>query len=1193
MKEGEVRENNGPSVRTLYHTSVHFLGINVSHESSSQGGYRLMIGRQVLKTAPTRLRHWTASHWWWAVPFSILGLWEDLFFRGVTLNSPLSFGDLAPFPNMDAWRAAEVYQMPFPIASIPGQFIVGTGTPNPFSPLIILQGVMVGGLNSSAAGEFSFLVIAPILAALGFLLLASVLFDSRFVRVVITLLYACNPFFLIGQYAGGNPAGIYWYAIIPFVLYGVLEGAKGKMLGLCTLAVAFLSLGLIGPEWPLLTFGLFVVPTTLLLLVARRSRTMWILAGLSESLTSTLLSLYVLFAYSSSSFYTAVSSAPLGVTSLQAGFPSPGQFFSMTMPTFGLSTFFYFKSVVASSSVVAIGSTILIAIELMAFIKPRIHAGAISFKLESDITVRDCVGLALLGFGILIYAAIVSPFAPELYHLFLPMYVVDSPNKIMPLIDIGQILMVGVFLRRRIPANASSEWDSRTHMHTRCVQPGRRLIRSARRKVKGIFAPASIVAIALVLSAAFPLYSVSLQYNLVESSGQMQSFTYLPSGLLAVMNELTTAKADAGLNECRDLWLGLNAGVSLQNDIISLDKSALFYPAVENQLGSNVSASNLVGATSSFSYYRYAAESFVNSKTTSFGRLLAPLGVCMLVLLNSSFSGTTFAKQYPPYAGPPAFSQGWILGSPRAILDLVLNQTDLTVVSMSPNAWIIENRAFIGLGEQFGKVLLPFDVGLLHTNNPTVRLIANLPEATGVPLILAPGGSVPATGSIQLYDSLAHPVAEPNVNVLDANALTNQTGATMVSVPGPVGAAAEFVNQTANASLEGTPTRLAVNGRLNTSGGLVRFNQEGFVEMTSHQYAQLLSSIQDSFSVSTWFNFTGTSDKRYSLFSDGYFGTLEFNNSLYVSFYTTGNSSGIRTVPIPIHTNSWTLFVETWNATTFSIYLNGKLIQPTSTTGSIIFGSSPLSIGGFPTTTTISDWSGSIGQFTVFNSTLSPRQIASMYQSGPAIAFSHTNASLYASLNASSVFRPALTLGAFPGVASSLAILGSNLAISLGNANWSVGLTAGSNSSMGWMLVNFCAASKVISIFGSGEIQAAIVFDGLTFRDFLREFMPASTNVTGFAESHLTLKGSSRPFSAIAVSNALGWRVKGGVLIGPTLFGTLAVLGPTTPSLVTTVFFPSISTELDLLEWLVGTIITGIAFALTISALDWRRERKR
>jgi hypothetical protein len=936
----------------------------------------LAINRRIGKL-PTRLRQLASNHRWGLLLFALSLLLGILFLSTGYSPTGLSFTDLAAWPSLTLPRLLSYSIEPWRSANIPGQPVTGLGIPNQLTAMAVLQGLS-GWLGVSPGdGQWLFLLGLLPISCVGFYLFVS-LYVGKVSAIAASLLYGFNPFSLVALYGGGNPYGIIWFAAIPYILFfmaRIFTRQSNEGRPLFWLCVAFLFLSMAGPEYPALTFGLFILPGTAVLSILYTRR--WYvpaakILGVSGSavvLLSILLNLGPIGLFTPTQSQAAEFSA-----AISAGFPSGSNLLFYMIPTFGATNpsdpSVHFYNLVASNPLWILIATIFVGLLFFPYL---------SYRRVTERSPLALLPLALGGFAMFVDLVYAQGFSVVLFGALPEASILDSFIKLYPPVIVFCCASVGLLIDQLlediVPAVSESQYSPK---RVGAILSFRRQ-RLAR-------LPRSALTVTLAAALICSPIAIFAPYDFASITNQTAASTTVPTYLGEVASNLQAAQASLGLADGHTLWMPINGGSGMQNAIMAGDPGALFFPAAHFF---NDQAFNSTAAAYSDLLWMIA-----DGNGSSIGGLMADLDIATVVVLTVNYSensgfNSTFGSVY---GGPPSVvEQGFsgIKGDYSPILSFLKRQQDLREVLSTKYADFFQNLAWEGpvLSSQ-GGLLAPelnsIDCSLLSTlpgwDGPApIPLSSPGPSQTaGLEVTSIPPGSSSATLRGQASTG-------PGIQLYDTTEIASMSHLPEVPESGsPSGSSVPFVVKALD--LSGHNNTALGFGTPSVTGAGVEFANNSYFAIPLSHTRSIQTQTAYNFSLSVWVNSAVQHSEYQTVFSQG--GGYQINsmgNYLQLSLRTT-TMAHPDFFYVPYLPSTWYLLTIIRSGGSLYGFENATSLGEFNVSGPTMFLNVPYFIGSDGTYQNIShdrNWSGSITNLRLFSTPLSSSEVQALYLAGP------------------------------------------------------------------------------------------------------------------------------------------------------------------------------------------------------------------
>lgn len=916
-----------------------------------------------------------ASRARWIVALVVSSFVLDLlYFRGLNSTRSLSYSDLTPWPDLSPSILVAVLGAQWVSVSYPGQFVVGTGFHNLLSPSMVFQASVTWTLGGGGLAEAVFYVLLPPLSSLGFYLFSGVLTSRGVVRFGSGIMYGFNPFILTILYGGGNPPGIWWYFLIPYLLWASIfylrSGSKWHMIAL---SVSLILSSIVSPEYLPLTVLFFFGPIliyvyALLPLVDRTKLVKWCVLAAASIVVLDLLPYSALIGVL---YNSSISGASVSYSAIQSSFPSIGQLFLYDIPTFGLTlNSSYLAQVQSLGYVTGLG----VAIDAMLF-TPFLLS-----RNSNGPNFRYIPGVCGL-WSLVVWLSVQSGMASPIYNNFAPAFVLDSPVKVFPAVIVAT---VGGF-------SVTMDWLMGRISELLSARPIRRLLGTRpepcwpphpKHCIRTESLVVAVIASLLVVGPILPAYEQG-RSTFLDGVSNLQVQTYVPAWVSSGAQAVQHVRELDGLMSSRSLWMPVNGGAAIESSITYSDPSALFFPTV----GADT-LKGTGGFVESYLYYQYVLSAIAGNQTTSAGRLLANLGISVVVLVTQpSPPNRGFVSRYGPvYDGPPAFSSGVIIGNPKDLEAILDSQTDLKPVASFAGGTVYLNEATFGIAGYARATLESSNSSILSPTDSSMRVLSSIPlgNASGPLLATLTGPTDNAVtqgaGSFRVLGLSGAAVAPiGNIVVYDSNEVAADCGCGMVEENGsPSGSVAQFSSSVRNIAAPNYNGTLV--GSLNFTGSTLNFNNKTYVALSTNATASLLNLTKYGFTLSAWIYSDPTHGEYQTVFSQGSAYWINTNGpylQMNVHTSSSGGSFDVRYAP-----RVWYFIAITYNGSSFEAYVNGSLIGTQNVSGPVSSWASPFFIGNDGTYTD-RNWSGRIANLRLFRHALNLTDIGLLDSSGP------------------------------------------------------------------------------------------------------------------------------------------------------------------------------------------------------------------
>jgi hypothetical protein len=927
---------------------------------------------------------WCRTHHWFLGTVTAICLIATVYFVGIQANSPLSFGDLTPWTNLAPAQAGSVYAQVYRTQNIPGQFTVGLGATNALTPYLMLQTVLAFIVGSVPLAEVVFYWAIIPLAGISFWLLGSIWTRRPAVRALTSGLYSLNPLPLLILLPGGNPSEFVWYAFIPLIVHGTIRFIqRGNLKYAYEAVVALLLSGVVLYEYSVLSVGFVVIPVVIVFLLTsleRRTilRSTGILLATISAAGVTILVNAALLGYLEGGLG---SSGGAFFDQIQPGFPSALQLVLYDVPSLGATFYWPYGPTLEGTAIFAVIAVAVWIVVLFPMIGlKRRDVGGTSL-------IPTVIGLSVL----FLYFGNWTGLSRPLYGTIQPFDLIDWPIKLFPLVVLMVVcncLFSIEFLLERLGGRRSNAVDIGIAPSSR--SGSRHLfqrIANGRPQLSATCLASSVIL--LVLSSA----TITSSVNLSAALNNSQPTTYVQPYVTETGRLLSEARQSAGIQNALDLWLPIDGDTTLQNSIISVDPYSLFFV---NTLTSGIAAGN--GQADSAGFSAYASSQLITNSTNQFGRYLAQEDVAFVVVLTAN---VTFHEPYTNWAGPPytsklfITSQGWIIGSPQAALQLIERQSNLKQVAVNQDAVIFENLDYLGPDWASQAALLTQGTELYNTSNPELAGLYDLPGAghEGPTVVLSSenASGIGPNNSVELWNPLYRTTGMstslPTLSMLNSQFIHQASSGPIVELNNST---YSLLAGTVSDQALGGPPGEVVGGPPTFSGPAAVFTSGQAVQLPWNDSWSLWNRSSSSFSLSVWFDSQSTpvtepNQPYRCVFSQGSAFSVFVNDRGTQAFMSVQWEHVLNTsfFGFAIEPNVWYLATLSYDGKVLRAYENATLIGTQDITDMVGFRPGfPFSIGN---NGQYLNWpfGGSISDVRMLGYPIGSPEVDSIFDAGP------------------------------------------------------------------------------------------------------------------------------------------------------------------------------------------------------------------
>ena len=634
---------------------------------------------------------------------------DFIYFRNMTLSSPIIDSDFGPFPNQGILTSVTYFGI-FRVVNIPMQNIVGNGSPNLLSPFFLIESLLSIVLQNPPFSQLIFFLMVSVLSATGMTYLIFYLNEGKILAILGGIIYAFAPLLIINFIAGGNPSATWWYATIPWFLLASLRsmdrpGIKNYLL----LTLTVLVTSLLSNESLFLSIILFSIPISIIALINKRRAILNVISYFAYILLG-LLFITFIFYFPSLSTINSITGTLSSSSTFQAylnTLSNPIQTLFYEAPNFGFQLYkspFYVAYV--PKQLLNVDGIIGVVLFVVLFIsRKKLPQGVLS--LLTAIYVFPYVLLLLLFSSL---GSFMVKNIPYIYAIANNYYVVPTVLS-MTLVIIFALRISVEFLKETGGKKMITfvEFSLKTKSDTGDVSTKRYgLIRLPRIRKEVTIA----VLLVLLASVIAPIIISDVDSGgYIHEVDKLQPETYVPLAVSYAAAELSVLKSQFGMNYSRDLWGPVNGIQPLISAITYADSQALFYPS-ENVLSFSTASS----LQDSYTYLYYVLAAILNNEGENVGKLLQPLGVGFIVVIknlkfNDPFENAT-SQEFQRLSEEPLFvssSLDAILGNSSQLQKILNKEPSMKLVSNTTYFAIYLNQLYSGQLYGYHRVLLSFN----------------------------------------------------------------------------------------------------------------------------------------------------------------------------------------------------------------------------------------------------------------------------------------------------------------------------------------------------------------------------------------------------------------------------------------------------------------------------------------------------
>jgi hypothetical protein len=941
-------------------------------------------------------------------------LFDLIFFKGITFQSPITDSDFGPMPIRGLSTLINFFQV-YSSKSIGGQ--VGTGSVNSLGPSYIIQYLYYYLSGNSTISQLSFLIAVSLSASLGMMeFIAYFIGKNKFYGFVGGLIYAFTPIFIINQMGQGNPGGFWFYMIIPWYLLSsfkvIDKPTKGNYI---ILALVTFFVGFLGNQTFLLIFIFFSIPFFLVnILISNGKR-----FSSFMYLMFTILGIYLLLIFSYIPITSNVNSDATAMTQISTilpyirSLPSLYDLYFLNFPNFGNSLLGsppFFLGPVNSSLLYVdcfIDSVLLIGLLL----SKKIISRQFSYSM-----------IAIFIFPFLILSVLISPIGIGILRRFPYLYAIFPEYFEIPLAFVTTCTLVIYvkisrdFLKYKFSGEEKSENNSKKQAKISFLN-----FEDHGKKLKlSLETPKYIVGLIVIV-----LITVSLSPIVISdldsggfvnvSNKVMDDSTYVPKSIIEAGMELKLLREKFNLQNARDLWDPVDSGNLGIIGIQSVDPNSLIFPA-ENVLSFN----NSSNFKRSFAFLYNTQEYLVDGRDFSFANDLQQLGVAFVVVIKNYSTYNPDFKNYNLYNGTPIVDSGRniIYANPLKFISILNKHKNLTEIENNSQFAIFMNNKYMGQIFGYNYALSP----VTPLSSSELIWLDGLPIWKGsLPVTSYDFNATPVNNIVNLqFNNNSYVGKTPDMQMMSpsylAGDLTNSTGLQSAgsSYLSMQGIMADNLANESESQL--------VSNYSSFDGKSLSFSGNTYLELDTKTTDRIENSIESSnkFTVNLWFNassFANESNGIYAytmLFGNGNSRGInigEISSPNYNIFSVIYHNSQAPALYRNINTNRWYMVTLVYNGTVMSMYLNGNLTGNSNASIPTFNYATTFYIGGGPDEGWGNNFRGSLSDILLTDEALNVSQISDIYSSGPyCYNFSEPHSLLFLPLIKGTVKLPTVNL---------------------------------------------------------------------------------------------------------------------------------------------------------------------------------------